>query len=158
MNTRTIYTSKGDAITVDAADYEELNAFLWHLNGNGYAVRTRRIGGGRKATIFMHRHLLGLHKGDGQFADHINLNRADNRRENLRVATWSQNQCNRATRSTSGSGIKGVFKEPGQNKWKPYIDAHGKRTYLGTFTDPEAAAACRRMAAEALHGAFARHV
>lgn len=75
---------------VDAADARWLLEHRWGLGSDGYATR-RRPG----VAIRMHREILGLAAGDGRHTDHINRDKLDNRRANLRVVTAAQNMQNR---------------------------------------------------------------
>ncbi len=92
---------------------------------------------------------LDLSKG----IDHINCNKLDNRRENLRVATRSQNMFNRTAQRNNRSGLKGVTKRKG--KWTARIQKDGIQYDLGLFNTPEEASTAYTEAAEQLHGEFA---
>ena len=86
--------------------------------------------------------------------DHKNTIKSDNRFENLRPATDTQNNCNVGPRRHNTSGYKGVTKH--KNKWVAQICYRGNHIYLGIFTTREEAAAAYREAARQLHGEFAR--
>lgn len=85
--------SKGRFALVDAKDAEILRHFAWHFDtkkgGEGYA---RTVSTGK--AMYMHRFLMGCQNGDGMIIDHINGDRLDNRRSNLRVATPKLNALN----------------------------------------------------------------
>jgi hypothetical protein len=85
--------------------------------------------------------------------DHRNRQPDDNRLENLRAATRSENCKNRKVRSDSTVGHKGVKR--GKTGFEANIQTNGVRYHLGTFEDPQYAAACYRIAAAALHSEFA---
>ena len=68
--------------------------FRWTLQSSGYAIRATRRGG-VCVTRYMHREVCGLRAGDRLEADHINHNRLDNRRTNLRVVSHAENMRNR---------------------------------------------------------------
>jgi len=72
--------------------------------------------------------------------DHININPLDNRIENLRVLTHSQNNRNQKKRKNCSSQYKGVNWNKQNNKWKAQININGKVKYLGLFTNEEEAA------------------
>lgn len=85
--------------------------------------------------------------------DHINLDRADNRIANLRVATVSQNSANCAVRRT---GLKGVCFSAKAGRFRAQIKCGGKNHYLGSFDTEADAHAAYLAAAQRLHGEFAR--
>lgn len=81
--------------------------------------------------------------------DHINLDKADNRWANLRLATRSQNSANVALRSCNTSGRSGVVWESGRKKWRAQLRINGKKANLGRFdTFEEAAARVDKVARE----------
>ena len=88
--------------------------------------------------------------------DHINLDRQDNRWENLRLATNIQNQANTALRSNNTSGFKGVSWHRLEKKWTANIRRAGKKVWLGYYDTPESAHEAYVMAASDHHGEFAR--
>ncbi len=85
--------------------------------------------------------------------DHINNIKTDNRIENLRLATASQNKCNIAKRKHNKSGHKGVSYYINYNKWRAQIN----RTHLGYFATRELAGEAYKTAADKLHGEFAKY-
>lgn len=86
--------------------------------------------------------------------DHINGDKADNRAWNLRTATKSQNQWNKAVSSNNTSGYKGVRRS--RSRWRAQIRKHGKRYDLGTYGTRKEAYQAYCDAAHRLHGNFAR--
>jgi len=102
----------------------------------------------------MHREVLGLKKGDGLHGDHINGDTLDNRRINLRVVTNLQNSYNQKIAKNNTTGFKGVVRR--RNGWECYIQAEGKKKYLGFSPTKEGAGELYRVASLDLHGEFAR--
>lgn len=154
---REIPLSKGYTAIVDDADYNFLSQFKWKAEvrgGNVYATRNI-VHNGKFNVIRMHRVILN--PPAGAKTDHINGNGLDNRRENLRIATSAQNNCNKPARQSSTSSFKGVCFNPHYIlPWRAEISANGIRHILGGFsTELEAAAAYNEMALK-LHGEFAR--
>lgn len=88
--------------------------------------------------------------------DHANGNRLDNRIENLRLATMSQNLANARRPRTNTSGFKGVSWVNSRGKWEAYIQVMGRKRHLGYWDDPEKAKSARDHAAGVAWGEFAR--
>lgn len=84
--------------------------------------------------------------------DHINMVRTDNRIDNLRLATRSQNSANSLGRSALG--IKGVYRD--RHRFIAQITKDRKVTYLGTFSTVAEAKAAYDAAASLAHGKFWR--
>lgn len=90
---------------------------------------------------------------DGLQTDHINRDRLDNRKANLRSCTYSEN--NRGRNWKLGkSGFKGVVKDKWKNRWKATISYHSKQIYVGRFKTAELAAAAYAKAVPKYHGEF----
>jgi len=121
-----IKLTKGKFALVDDKDFDWLNQWKWYFN-SGYAVR------GCPERILMHRVILDT--PEDMVSDHINRNKLDNRRSNLRVATKSLNNFNTKVRSDNKSGIKGIYWSKEHSKWRPSISKEGKRIYFGLFSE-----------------------
>lgn len=152
--TREIPLSKGLVALVDDADYDYIVAAgPWHAAGRPeqglYAVHTQYVPPDTFRAIYMHKLLVQ----GAMRVDHINRNRLDNRRSNLRPATDSQNSSNRRQRSDSNQPYKGIRRD--KNAWVATITARGETRHLGTFPTPEEAACSYDAAARDLHGEFA---
>ena len=89
--------------------------------------------------------------------DHINMNKSDNRQNNLRSATLTENNRNRAKQSNNTSGYKGVTFHRGTGKYQAKICVNKQRISLGYFDDPLVASGAYQQAAKEHHGEFARH-
>src|SRR3990167_9988406 len=103
---------------VDKSDFEFLNQWKWHLNQDGYAVRKVIVlveGKVKYGNIFMHRVINKT--PEGSITDHINRNRLDNRKSNLRVASYSVNRLNSKMHTNNTSGVKGISWDKSKNKW-----------------------------------------
>lgn len=103
----------------------------------------------------MHRYILGLEKGDMD-VNHINGDRSDNRKRNLRLVTRKQNGYNRGVYSTSSSGYRGVYFRKDNNKWRAVINKDYKRYNIGSFDCKHEAAKAYNVKAKELYGEFAR--
>ena len=153
-----IELSQGKTTVVSDEDFEYLSQGKWCF-GDGYARRDISIGEGKRRTLLMHRVIMERMLGEsipaGLQVDHINTSRCDNRRENLRLVTKSQNQMNRAGVPATSSQYKGVTWDKANRKWKSSIALNGKRTNLGRFVDEKMAALAYDAKARALFGEFA---
>lgn len=87
--------------------------------------------------------------------DHINHDTIDDRIENLREATGSQNQANRMISCNNTSGYKGVVWCKAKGKWQTGIKTKGKYKHIGYFLTPEDAHAAYVENAKLLFGEFA---
>jgi len=126
--------------TVDDPDFDWLNRWRWHLNTNGYAVRHQYLGGGRSRTIRMHR--LIAKAPIGHEVDHINRNRLDNRRANLRVLPdrFAQMQ-NLPSHRDSTSRFRGVSWDRRRQRWAAQASLAGQHVFLGYYLLEDQAAA-----------------
>lgn len=148
--TISIPLTKGHTAIVDDID-SDLAQYKWHTN-NGYAVgRPNKT----EKKEWMHRIILARKLGrplkDDEDTDHINHNRADNRRSNLRVASHAQNCRNNPGHFDGTSSYKGVCFHQETGKWRASVDGN----HIGLFdTEIEAAYAQDTIAREK-HGKFA---
>ncbi len=133
-------TQEKTAIVDD--DMEHLAKYKWQFNGNGYAVRmVRRLDGERK-TMFLHHCVVGFPL-NGMQIDHIDGNRLNDQRKNLRIVSRRENQWNR--KEHRGEKIRtsrfiGVYWRKDMNSWQAGITINKKPRYLGLFKDEEKAA------------------
>lgn len=128
----------GEAI-VDADDLNRLLNYSWCLSvPDGYVKRSARVHGGSQVAYFMHREVLRLVKGDGKTVDHINRNKLDNRKSNLRIVSVGQNNQN-LSGGRGKSGHHGVHWREHSQHWIVRISANGKTHHGGYFRDLEAA-------------------
>lgn len=122
-------------------------------NSHGY-VTVRLDGGLYRAHHLAWFYMTGAWpKGD---VDHKNLDRSDNRWTNLREASVAQNRANTGCRSHNKSGLKGVQKAHGANRWNARITVDSKTRYLGSFKTPLEAHAAYVKAAREAFGEYAR--
>ncbi len=122
------------------------------LDKDGYIVVTVAGRKTRAARIVWAMHFGGV--PDGCHVDHINGDVADNRIENLRLATASQNACNRGTQANNTTGVKGCVFTKG--KYQAQIQVARKYRYLGRFNSLSEAKDVYEKAAAELHGTFRR--
>ena len=152
-----IQLTQGKMAIVDDEDFEWLNTFNWYVSSNGYARRDKMINY-KRFRYSMHREIMGLTSDDRDLeVDHINGNRLDNRRENLRVCTLKQNrQSQSKQKRNTTSKYKGVSFCKDRGNWKASIKTNGKTKFLGRFKDEDQAARAYNEKAIELFGDFAK--
>lgn len=117
---------KDKTVLYDYEDQATVNNYKWHINSTGYAVWRGTVNG-KKTTIRLHRLINKTPKG--KFTDHINHNRLDNRRINLRTCTQSENMRNKSNQG------KGYWYQRQNKNWA--VEICGK--HIGCFkTEKEA--------------------
>jgi hypothetical protein len=148
-----IQLTQGQVALVDNEDFELVSRYKWyaHKDGDRYYVHTNIRIGDKRVTLQMHCLLFPSQSGR---VDHINGNGCDNRRENLRVCTASQNSQN-MRKFIGKSKYKGVFWDGDAKKWRAQIRVNSKRLHLGRFLNDEEAALAYNVAAEKYFGEFA---
>lgn len=154
----------GKVVLYDDADEALLGGRRWAM-ARGYAVAHRyealdpalpmKMPGNRVHRItIMHRLIMAPESGAD--VDHINGNRLDNRRCNLRLVTRSQNLMNSGLRSDNKTGCKGIHFDSGRGLWMAYITIRGEFIHLGRFPTKENAIIARKAAEKVGHGEYAR--
>jgi hypothetical protein len=129
---------RGNGLTaiIDESDAASVAAHKWNVSAQGYPVT--RIGGNK---VLLHRFLMG---SNGTLViDHVNREKLDNRRVNLRWVTRAVNNANVPTRSHCKAGAKGVrrYDGPMGTKWIAQIRINGKVRQLGSYATIAAAEA-----------------
>jgi|SRR5690606_5995401 len=145
--------TQGKVAIVDDEDFEWLSRYRWAYNKRlGYAQRSIRKDG-KLASLAMHRAIM--QPPPGMQVDHINGDRLDNRRCNLRIVTNQQNSFNRQPQKAT-SQYKGVGWYKPYQKWRAKIKINGKTKHLGYFDDEKEAALAYDRAARELFGEYAK--
>jgi len=130
---------------------KEAGSLRSHKKGPRWALAINNVLLARSILVYI------IHRGTPTgFVDHINRNPVDDRIENLREATGSQNNANSRMPKTNTSGFKGVTWHKESKKWVGQIKKDGKMHYLGLFADPKKAHEAYCSAAKTLFGEFAR--
>lgn len=108
---------------IDKEDIQKVKNLTWWIDKKGYIYSTKE-----QKTIKLHRFIMNC--PENKQIDHINHNKLDNRKCNLRICTNFQNAQNK---TNNNSGKIGVFFRKDRNKFIAYINQNNKRINLGTF-------------------------
>jgi len=147
-------------ILVDEDIYSELSKWTWYLHEDGSACRRKSLQDGTRTNWIerMHREIMQLQKGDRKVVDHINGNRLDNRKSNLRICTTSQNMMNARIKKSSKTGLKGVTRTAQKmESYTAYIRYNGKKYSANKFRTKEDAYEFACLLRDTVHGDFANH-
>jgi hypothetical protein len=125
--------SQGQFAIVDDDDFEKINTYKWCIKKTSHNLYAKRVF--NMKTIDMHRFIMN--PKIGYVIDHINGDGLDNRKENLRICTHSENMKNIKVRKDNTSGVRGIHWQKKANKWHCQIQYNGKKIYLGLYKDLE---------------------
>ena len=121
---------------IDKEEFKHVKKHTWRLTKNGYATN-RMVG-------YLHRFILKPE--DDLDVDHVNRDKLDNRKSNLRECTRSQNMMNTTLRSNNTSGVTGVSYCKQTKKWSAMIKINYKTIWLGRHATLDEAIEVRRNA------------
>lgn len=131
-------------VIIDLDDIDKVKQYKWTLS-HGYAISSRH-------KLCLHRFVMG-NPEDSIIVDHINRDRLDNRKCNLRFCNLQENNMNKGIQSNNSSGYPGVSYS--KNKWRAYIGINGKQIHLGRYSTLEEAIEARKQAEIEYFGEFA---
>lgn len=137
---------------VDDDDYEILKRWKWTCRSDGYAMRMSSKVNGKRRLCMMHAFIMKTPQG--MHTDHINNNKLDNRKQNLRICTPAQNQV-RSFKKNNTSGFKGVSWNKDKKKWDARTYYKNKQVFIGYFEDKAEAANAFNNKVKDLYGEFA---
>ena len=152
-----IKLTRGKVALVDDADFEWLSKFRWRYSSAGYAVHTTlaKDSPDRKRKVY-YMHKLILKPAEGLLTDHIDGNKLNNQRSNLRECTPSQNRMNQGKNRNNKIGFKGVRIHKRTGRFMAGIGFQNKYIYLGMRATAEEAHQLYVEACKRLHGEFGK--
>lgn len=118
---------------IDKEDYIKTVKYNWCMSDNGYI---------KSSNLYLHRFIMCENENHENIVDHINHNKLDNRKRNLRLATYSQNGMNSICQIKEMVGVK----QTGKGSWQSFIYINNDRIYLGSFDSLEKAKEARKKA------------
>jgi hypothetical protein len=151
---------------IDDEDYNLIKSFcinpiegkLTTGSRTPYAITRKSINKKRK-QFYIHRLVMGVLDNPSIHIDHINGNTIDNRKENLRIVTRSQNMKNRSSSVRGTSKFLGVYycsNKRGSKKWRTVIKpSNDSNIHLGYYYDEDLGAYAYNIAAKVIHGEYA---
>lgn len=125
-----------------ASFHKNKNIYRWMINIGGIKYLRSRL-------VFLY-----FNEYFPSSVDHINRQTLDDRIENLRAATPSQQQMNHGIQSNNTSGHKGVYYRKDRATYQAYININNKRIYLGCYKTKAEAVKVRTNKAKELFGEF----
>lgn len=140
--------SNKESIIVDSDVSKEIKNRKWSVDSSGYPVSN--ING---EVLRLHDVVLSYdhdEKPTGYYVDHVNHDKLDNRRTNLRLVTDKDSATNLGIRNNNTSGYIGVSKIKGTNKYRAYITKNGKQISLGWHNTIDEAIRARKEAEKEL--------
>ena len=140
------YTHNREKFYFDLEDYNKIKDYCWCMDKNKY-VNNSRFG------IRMHRLVMNCNDNN-LVVDHINHITYDNRKENLRICTLSQNGMNKSKQSNNTSGHIGITYDSSTNKWRARLGVGNKTINIGRFENLEDAIKARKEAEEKYFGEY----
>lgn len=141
-----IYLTRGKCAIVDDEDFDFLNQWKWSCAVDGYAFRNIKKSDGKRTIVYMHRIINKT--PEGYETDHINRNKLDNRKSNLRTVDRKGNSINHGLQINNTSGHRGIHWQA--NAWVARIKVDSKEIYLGRFKNLQEAVLIRKKA-ELIH-------
>jgi hypothetical protein len=131
-----IKLTQGKVAIVDDDDYDRIVEFgSWHFMNIGYAGSCAR-----RQKTYLHRFIFGLNPGDKRVVDHIDGNKLNCQKSNMRVCEVKQNLANRGLNKNNTSGFKGVTFDKQKGKWCAKIQVNRKYMFCGYGETPAHAA------------------
>lgn len=136
---------------ISEEDRDLLAAYSWHLSNGYWRAYVRGSGRRRALQVYLHQ-LIGQRLGFAR-SDHINRDRLDNRRENLREATAAENMRNRSRHKNNKTGVLGVSMSRGL--YRATVTLERRQYFAGRHKTLAEAVVARDALARRLHGEFA---
>lgn len=144
---------------IDNEDFDKISKYKWSYDKYAFRVDWS---GNKPKKILLHRFIMDVPKN--MEIDHINRDKLDNRKSNLRIVTKQQNSLNRnkpkfkitAEKVSIYKGVSWISNKKRIKRWRSYISFKGKHYFIGLFKEEKDAALAYNKKAIELHGNFAK--
>ncbi len=140
----------GEKFLIDADDLERVSSYYWRIGKEGYVVSGLCDG----KFMRLHNFIMNFEPQNKLYVDHINRNRTDCRKCNLRIVTAQQNSMNTSIIRSSATGLRGVTFDKSNKKYIARIGLNDRRIHLGSSVDPIVCAQMYNWAAPIIFGEF----
>ncbi len=143
---KSIKLTQNKVALIDDEDFERVNKYKWYFKNPGYACN--------ESVGLLHRFIMSTPKN--MEVDHINHNKLDNTKQNLRNCSVQENHYNTTIHKTNKTGFKGVSYHKRTRKFESRIRVNKIKIHLGLFKDKILAAIAYNNAAIKYHGQYAK--
>lgn len=148
--------TKGYEAIIDAEDAHLVEGFNWHAKIFRHTCYAKSSPAAAKVLGSQYMHRIIAKTPINMITDHIDRNGLNNKKDNLRHATGSENNCNTEAYCNNKSGIKGVHWCNTKKRWKAQVRFKGYQKHLGYFRNIEDAKMAREEGCKLIHKEFAR--
>lgn len=145
-------SNSDDKILIDKEDYEIVKKYYWRIDRSGYVVSSIYNEKTDRYNKLLKLHRLIMNAPDGMVVDHIDGNKLNNHKCNLRICTQAENTRNRGIASNSSTGVTGVRWNKINKTWRVMISDKN----IGSYKNFEDAVKARKQAEKEYFGEFAR--
>lgn len=146
-----VTTTNGAVFFIDKEDEPLVRQYKWSCSTDSHGIVTICNSKGRSVYDLI------LNTPKGMEADHIDLNRLNNRRSNLRIVTHQQNQCNQPLQRNNTSGVAGVSYYPPRRKYRARIKVCQHDIHLGYYSTFDEAVQARNVGMKFMFGEYGRY-
>lgn len=147
-----VFDDKGNSFEIDKEDLKRITPYRWYKNDSEYWIAQMYPQGKRKLQR-LHRFIMNAKSGD--IIDHIDRNRSNNKKNNLRFCSPSQNSMNSSMSKQNSSGFIGVSYYKASDCWESHIGVEGEKKELGHYKEKREAVIARLKAEKEYFGEFA---
>jgi hypothetical protein len=128
---------------IDLEDVENVSLYKWHSSPKTKYVQSSKTK--NRPMLHLHHLVMNFNKSENKnlMVDHINRDRMDNRKENLRIVNFTENAINKGTQSNNTSGYPGIHFGKERQKWEASVKLNKRKIHLGRFDTLEEAVQAR---------------